>query len=73
MEDLSNYVFLTTTVDSEDKIYAQKEDVEEACKNCSDCNGEDIEAGYGCLTAYLEICYQDKPIFYGSDLKERAK
>jgi len=65
-----HYVFLTTTYDDEDKIFALKKDVEEICKKCSDCDGRDIEDGCGCLTAFMEICYRNKSIFYGSDLKE---
>ena len=65
----TKYVYLTNTYDDGDKIYALKKDVEEICRKCSACNGVDIEDGCGCLIAYTEICYRNKPIFYGSDLK----
>jgi len=67
---VSEHIFLTTTADSEDKIYAKREDVAEICQTCPGCNGEDLEDGCGCILAYTEICYKGKPIFYGSNLKE---
>lgn len=68
-EDL---VFITKTMD-EEKMYAFKADVEEICKRCDAfgaCQRADIEDGCGCITAYLELCYHEKQIFYESDLKE---
>jgi len=67
------YVYLTNTYDDKDKIFALKKDVKEICKKCSVGDGADIEDGCGCLIAYAQICYQCKPIFYGSDLKESPK
>jgi len=63
------YAYLTNTYDDKDKIYALKKDVKEICKKCSVCDGADIKDGCGCLIAYTEICYRNKPIFYGSELK----
>ena len=65
-------VFITTTVD-EEKIYAFRKDVEEICNRCDAfgaCQGADIEDGCGCVTAFIEICYREKQLFYESDLKK---
>lgn len=67
-EDL---VFITKT-DSGEKMYALRKDVEEICErcgHCSDSEGTDLDDGE-CLTAYIDIVYREKQIFYESDLKE---
>jgi len=70
---MNQYVFLTMTYDDKEKIYALRKDVEEVCKSCSVCDGEDIEDGCGCLTAFVLICNSDRPIFYESDLRKIKK
>lgn len=70
--EMKEYVFLTKTFDNQDKILALKSDIKKICKACETwktCKGADIEDGCGCLIAFCEICYLDKPIFYESDLK----
>lgn len=73
---MTKYVFLTETYDDKDKIYCLKDDAFAICLNCScfdSCKGADLEDGCGCLIAFLEICYRERPIFYGSDLKEMSE
>jgi len=65
-------VFIQKTMDGE-FMYAFRSDVEEICKRCDafgSCKGADIEDQCGCSTAFLEICYREKKIFYESELEE---
>lgn len=70
-EDL---VLIQKTIDGEE-MYALRKDIEEICERCGDCSeceGTDLDDGE-CVTAYINIVFYEKKIFYESDLKEDPK
>lgn len=67
----ADLVLIQKTIDGEE-MYALRKDTEEICERCGDCSeceGTDLDDGE-CVTAYVQIVYHEKRIFYESELKE---
>lgn len=66
-------VFLTTSMDDEYRILADREKILDICEKCEswkDCKGADILDGCGCLTAFVKACELEVKFEYERNLKK---
>lgn len=59
-----NGLVYTMTAYDDSRIYARRADVSAICAECNDCDGEDIESGAGCITAFCELAYKNLKLVY---------